>query len=62
MMKPSHQSVAAGIVPPPTVGARGEHGVLRDAGLGAFGVDQCAPTREPQPFDDRDLARLPRPA
>ena len=47
--KPSHHSVAAGIVPPPTVGAAASTVFLAISGAGPSG-SISAEAREPQPL------------
>jgi hypothetical protein len=47
MVKPSHQSAAAGTVPPPIVGAAANTGVLGHLRLRLGGVDQGGGQRAP---------------
>ena len=49
MTKPSHHSVAAGMLPPPTVGAAASTVLAAISGAGPVG-SIIAAAREPQPF------------
>ena len=49
-VKPSHQSIAAGVLPPPTVGALANRVVSLTVGVALPPSTTTSPAREPQPL------------